>query len=506
MRRWIEHGLHAVAIAAMVVAAVSMLFGQGARPGGPLDASDLSNRLQEWTRFPPSELSVRLDRLPDAQDRAWLNALHAAGTEVVWGNSGAEALPPLGLAVEPVADPHQPMRIWAALGSANAGEVLERLSANPMVTEPVASLQDSATLIRPSLAGAVLLQTPQAEAVANRRDSLTLKPLLLLGHASWEARFTAAALEEHGWQVDARLVLSPEQVAGQMPAQSPQPQAAQARGGRDATARAGAGRGGAAAGGTARGGAAQGAPEAISAPVDPGVLRPEIDIENYSAVLLLDETATEPAEVLAAYVESGGGLLAFADATDTPGLATLLPAQASGVVEEAQPFQDVPGAQDTGAGPARNPRDRLELHPLTDLVPAAHVLERRGESVAVAIVRRGDGRVAQVGYADIWRWQMSAPDETAPEAYRAWLAGLVSSVAHAPRGEHALLPERALLADSAPLAAWHAAFGPPQPGDLGTGDRQSAFTPDERLFWLLFALAGAALLAEWLLRRLRNLA
>ena len=494
LRRWLEHGLHALAIAAMGAAALLMLVGQGARPAGPVDASALSDNLHEWTRYPPADLSVRLDRLPDAQVRAWLTALDAAGTEVVWRNAGGEALPALGLAVDPVPDPHEPMRIWAALGSGITGEVLERLPAVPPVDEPLAFLQGSAALTLPSLTGAVKVRTALAEAVANRRDNLTLRPLLLLGHASWEARYTAAALEQHGWQVDARLVLSPEQVVGEMPAQRTQPQPAQARGRGGGAARGGGGRANAPVAPT------------VGPTVVPGVNRPEIDIENYSAVLLLDETATEPADLLAAYVESGGGLVAFADATDTPGLTTLLPARGSGIVEEAQPFQDIPGTQEAGAGPVRDPRDRLELHPLVDLAPAAHALERRGESVAVAIARHGDGRVVQIGYADIWRWHMSAPEETAPEDYRAWLAGLVSSVAHAPRDEHALPPELALQADPAPLAAWHASFGAPQPDDLGTGASLPAFTPDARLFWLLFALAGAALLTEWLLRRLRNLA
>ena len=125
---------------------------------------------------------------------------------------------------------------------------------------------------------------------------------------------------------------------------------------------------------------------------------------------------------------------------------------------------------------------------------------------ALVCPRHGDGRVVQIGYADIWRWHMSAPEVTAPEDYRVWLAGLVSSVAHAPRDEHALPPELALQADPAPLAAWHAAFGAPQTGELGTSAGLPAFAPDARMFWLLFALAGAALLTEWLLRRLRNLA
>ncbi|MDE0371935.1 MAG: hypothetical protein OXI73_05250, partial [Rhodospirillales bacterium] len=67
LRRWLEHGLHALAIAAMGAAALLMLVGQGARPAGPVDASALSDNLHEWTRYPPADLSVRLDRLPDAQ-------------------------------------------------------------------------------------------------------------------------------------------------------------------------------------------------------------------------------------------------------------------------------------------------------------------------------------------------------------------------------------------------------------------------------------------------------
>ena len=495
LRRLLEHGLHVVAITAMAIALYLMLAGQGARPAGPVDGSDLADRLSDWTRHPPSQLIVQLDSLPELQHRDWLAALHAAGSEVVWSNAANTGVPALGLSVDPVADPHQPVRIWAALGSATGGELLGSLPADPPVKEPLASLPGSAAVTVASPSGAVLIETPLAEAVANRRDSLEIKSLLLLGQASWEARFAAAALEEHGWRVDARLSLSPTQVVGQMPPERPQTQAPQAR---PAQARApqSGGRGTA----PARGGRVT-----SNAPIQQEMSRPEITIENYSAVLLLDETETDPQGALAAYVNAGGGLIVFPDAVGMSGVTQLLPARGTGIIEEAQPFQDLPVEQDN-SGPARHPRDYMELRPLTNLTPAAHVLERRDDAVAVAIRRHGEGRVLQLGYADLWRWQMSAPEATAPEDYRAWLAGLISSVAHARREEFPLTAEQTIQKDPAPLAAWHTAFGAPRSVDADPGDNEPLLTPIPKAFWLLLAIAGTALLAEWLLRRLRNLA
>src|SRR5438034_1064430 len=42
------------------------------------------------------------------------------------------------------------------------------------------------------------------------RDTLGLRRLLVLGQAQWETKFTIAALEERGWQVDAHIVVSPK--------------------------------------------------------------------------------------------------------------------------------------------------------------------------------------------------------------------------------------------------------------------------------------------------------
>lgn len=172
------------------------------------------------------------------------------------------------------------------------------------------------------------------------------------------------------------------------------------------------------------------------------------------------------------------------------------------MVEEALPYQSAPGDA-PGRILAEDPRARLELHPLEGLRENAHVHERRGDAAAVAIKRHKEGRVIQAGYADHWRWSMAAPQPDAPDDHRAWLAGLVSAVAHAAPEERHLPLSQAVQDDPAPLAAWQARLGTP----LAAGETSGMALPplDKPLLWALFGLAALSLLAEYLSRRLRNL-
>ena len=91
---------------------------------------------------------------------------------------------------------------------------------------------------------------------------------------------------------------------------------------------------------------------------------------------------------------------------------------------------------------------------------------------------------------------MTPPAETAPEEHRAWWSSLVASVAHARP-----IPRDVGPIDEAPLAATIDALGPPV--NEGALPGSTPAIPWEA--WLA-ALAAAALLGEWLSRRLRGVA
>jgi hypothetical protein len=236
------------------------------------------------------------------------------------------------------------------------------------------------------------------------------------------------ALEERGWDVDAVLALSP------------------------------------------RGDVLQGDP------------RSALDLERYSAVLVLDTLTLESPARLTRYVRAGGGLILNARAAASPALAQLRPGtggRASGPVEPFDPA-------------AANPRTSLGL---TSIIPGpdAVPLEERDGRVAVAAHRVDRGRVLVHGYDDTWRWRM-AGGVGAPEQHQAWWAGLVASVAHAERSP---LPHAA-TADEAPLAELVARFGEPRTY------HEATLAPREVPRELLLAILATALLFAWLSRRLRG--
>ncbi|HUK64677.1 MAG TPA: hypothetical protein VLV15_15155, partial [Dongiaceae bacterium] len=283
----------------------------------------------------------------------------------------------------PVADPQRGTDVLVAA----PGGALIRLSDTLGVRDSAIS---TVTGSRFHLAGS----TESAEALVGSvrareslRDSLTLGRLLVLGRAGWETKFTIAALEERGWQVDTRLAVAKSADIAR-----------------------------------------------AAAPIDTG---------RYSAVLALDSTAARSAAEITRYVRSGGGLLLWPGAATAKSLAPLAPGGA-GPVEADRSRSPAVGA----------PREALDLAPITALKADALVLERQGSNVSVAARREQLGRVAQVGYTDLWRWRMAGADGSV-EAHRTWLARLVAGVAWTRRTALNAPP-----GDAAPLATLIDRLGP----------------------------------------------
>ncbi|HEX6250893.1 MAG TPA: hypothetical protein VFZ56_05620 [Gemmatimonadaceae bacterium] len=219
---------------------------------------------------------------------------------------------------------------------------------------------------------------------------------------------------------------------------------------------------------------------AVGPAVTVGTLRgATLDTSRYSAVVVVQQLAGGSAAELARFVRTGGGLIATGGAIRDRSLASLLP---------ARPGRSL-GARDS-AVVTREALGGLTLAP----GPRAAVLEARAEAPVVAAGRVGNGRVIVAGYSDTWQWRMRG-DDSSLEAHRDWWSAVVGAAAYAPdTAESVHSPE------SAPLAAWHAALGPPGAAEplLLRGRR----LPVEAL---LFALAALALLSEIVSRRRRSL-
>jgi hypothetical protein len=196
-----------------------------------------------------------------------------------------------------------------------------------------------------------------------------------------------------------------------------------------------------------------------------------VDTSEYSAVVALDSTAAREAARILRFVKSGGGLFLTAAAAESPGFGSVAPGR--------------PGAASGD--------DDNAARPLLDLKPDAVVLERRSGLVITAARREALGRVVETGALDFWRWRMGG-DERGADGHRAWLARLVAGVAHTARR-----PLEVVASDPAPLATLVDHLGPP----LAAGSPFPVPDIDPQLP-LVFAVLSAALLFEWLSRRLRS--
>ena len=208
-----------------------------------------------------------------------------------------------------------------------------------------------------------------------------------------------------------------------------------------------------------------------------------VDTSTLSAIVVLDSTSQLNASDVAGFVNDGGGLVASGAGVNHPALRTLLPARPSSG-----------SAGEIGALYGPEPRNGLPARTLS-VSARAVALERRGDAPVVAARRVGSGRVIAAGYDDTWRLRMTPTADDAPASHRIWWSSLVSGVAHATPvaldvGEM----------DEAPFADAVGALGPPV--------SRSGPLPGRSWPWnaLLAALAAAALLGEWLSRRLRGVA
>jgi len=355
------HGVALVALAFLVWQAVHVL---RQRPAVYAAGNSVRASLVRWTtRQAPEKAHVALDSVPTPDLRDWIAALPGAGTQMSWEGG---SLRPSAVAVEPVPDPKHKVRIWVAAPAKSMVSLSDALGGIDSVDVETGG----AVLTVPGVEGDVGATVNGTKATTVQRDSLTIKPVLVLGVASWEPKFIMASLEEYGWKVDSRFSISPK--SGDV-VQNVVPSAVQ------------------------------------------------IDTSKYAAVIAVDSSAQRYAGQIAEYVRKGGGFIATGDAAALPAFAELMPGH-PGTASQEHDF-DLDSV---------TPRTAISLAAISQLKPNAVPIEMRAHEVAVAARRVGQGRVLQVGYLDTWRWRMGGIEKSI-DPYRNWWATMVSSIAYAPR-------------------------------------------------------------------------
>ncbi len=412
--------------------------------GASQDAAQdaVQDALGRWTSAPVAAAHVVFGAPPTEPTRSWLRALAGAGMSIGWSAPSAVAV---AISASSVVDPAGGVRVDVAAPSGSAVAVGDALALSD-TARVTGARRDSAgvgrSLVLPAAADTVLARAGATTARVPLPAPLRFRHVLVVGRAGWEGKFVAAALEERGWPVHVQLAVLPRlDVTGQ--------------------------------GGAATTGLAP-------------------DTATTAAVIVVDSGVVDAASAarLARYVRDGGGVVLGHDAATEPTLRALVAGSFGTTIAGRL------GALDTDA-----PLNGLALTPIVPR-PDAVVLERRPGGAAAAVVARrvGAGRVAQIGYAETWRWRMAAPDD-APAAHRAWWARVVGAVAYAPASA---VPNAATVAagDPAPLAATVAALGTPRARPTGESSRGPgrSWPPDG----VLAVVAGAAMLGEVGSRRVRG--
>ncbi len=218
-----------------------------------------------------------------------------------------------------------------------------------------------------------------------------------------------------------------------------------------------------------------------------------LDTNRYAAAIIVD-SGVVTAATLVKFVRQGGGVVISGDALKDRALAAIASVRVTGVRNA------VPGGLLT-------PQPTSGLEMLRVAVAAdAIVLQRDPGSLPAITVRRvAGGRVAGAMFPESWRRRMEGNADGADD-HREYWTGLVRAVAHMSFPSSRDTSPASLDFDAAPYASLVAALGLPaaMPSTLTTGISTSSQAADSRFNAILLAVALTALLAEWLLRRLRG--
>lgn len=262
-RQTIERVLRVAALGLVAFALWRALQPGDARAAIRIDGADLTATLPSLILTSPRAAHVTFSTSPRPVDRDALRALSRAGTLVTWNST---SLQPLALTTARLREPGGAVRITVA--AVAPVELADDLA----IIDSIVPATNGSTVIATEPSGTVRASEGKTSATAEYGAMPLLHPVLVLGRASFEAKFVMAALEERGWIVDARLSVAP------------------------------------------------------GASVSQGKLN-ALDTAHFSAVVALDTSLGAAGPQLARYVFSGGGLILVGDAANAAGVRALAPAR-----------------------------------------------------------------------------------------------------------------------------------------------------------------------------------
>jgi len=242
---------------------------------------NIAASLPRWSLAAPAQLHLALDSVLPRDQRDWLAAIERAGTNVTWNSA---RITPLALTLTQMADPSGVYELSASAPRDSLVVLKDAVG----VLDRVKAGGDGIRLEIPGTTNRAGVSVGGSHAWASAPDTAVLKRLLVEGTASWETKFTIAALAERGWKIDAVTHVAP------------------------------------------------GVDVREGDPVVP-------DTSRYAAVIAVDSTAALVARGASAFVRSGGGLITLHDAS------TVGPTGATSIVLEHRPDGDV-RAYRAGAG------------------------------------------------------------------------------------------------------------------------------------------------------------
>ena len=261
-RQTLERVLRVVALGLVVFALWRSLQPAESRSAIRIDSANLARELPRQMRTSPRATHVTFSASPSPVDRDALRALSHAGTQVTWSSV---SLQPLAVTSARLREPGGAVRITVA--AVAPVELADELA----IIDSIVPAKNGSTVIAAEPSGALRATEGNTRATAESGAAPLLHPVLVLGRASFEAKFVMAALEERGWIIDARLSVAPGATV------------------------------------------TQGKPVAL-------------DTAHFSAVIALDTSLGAAGPQLAHYVNSGGGLILVGDAATAAAVRTLAPA------------------------------------------------------------------------------------------------------------------------------------------------------------------------------------
>ena len=203
-RRVVEWVLRVVSIAILIALVIRVWErGPGDTKSDVGSGARLAEFLPRWTATGYAQLHLQIDAVPPRDQREWLAALRRAGARTTWSSS---KVTPFAGTFTQLPDPAGASELEVG---GSSGDTLIVTNALAGLMDTVVMRAGSASINIPGALNEAGFATNGGVARAAARDTIVFRRLLVEGAASWETKFTIAALAERGWRVDALTHVAP---------------------------------------------------------------------------------------------------------------------------------------------------------------------------------------------------------------------------------------------------------------------------------------------------------